>query len=86
MPNRSRSDSPKKSPILKPSRDPNVAAFDTLQEIIATAEAEGKDPLAVALGRRGGLKGGRSRADNMTEEQRIASARKAALARWGKRG
>lgn len=44
----------------------------------------GKDPAAVALGRRGGLKGGRARADSMTPEQRSAAAKKAAAARWHK--
>jgi hypothetical protein len=44
-----------------------------------------KDPAAVALGRKGGLKGGHARAASMTAAQRIASARKAAKARWGKK-
>jgi len=44
---------------------------------------EGKDPAAVSLGRRGGLKGGRARADKLTPEQRSEIARKAAAARWG---
>jgi len=43
---------------------------------------EGKDPAAVSLGRRGGLKGGKARAAALTPEQRSASARKAAKARW----
>jgi hypothetical protein len=55
----------------------------------ATGEApdpdEGKDAAAVALGRRGGLKGGKARAANMTPEQRSEAARKAAAARWAKR-
>ena len=38
----------------------------------------------VLLGRKGGLKGGRARADKLTKEQRSESARKAALARWKK--
>lgn len=42
----------------------------------------GKDPAAVALGRKGGLKGGKARAANMTPEQRSEAARKAATARW----
>jgi hypothetical protein len=46
---------------------------------------DGKDPLAVALGRRGGLKGGRARVDGMTKEELSASARKAARARWGRK-
>lgn len=45
--------------------------------------ASAKDPAAVALGRRGGLKGGRARAESMTPEQRTAAARHAARARWG---
>jgi hypothetical protein len=43
---------------------------------------EGKDPAAVALGRKGGAKGGKARAQNLTAEQRSESARKAAQARW----
>lgn len=43
---------------------------------------DGKDPAAVALGRKGGLKGGRARADRLTAEQRSEIARKAAQARW----
>jgi Rieske Fe-S protein len=42
-----------------------------------------KNPAAVALGRRGGLKGGKARAAKLTKEQRSESARKAARARWG---
>ncbi len=49
-------------------------------------EDEGKDPAAVALGRKGGLKGGKARAAKMTKKQRSAAARKAALARWGRAG
>src|SRR5690348_4018374 len=41
-----------------------------------------KDPLAVELGRRGGLKGGKARAAKLTKEERVESARKAAQARW----
>jgi hypothetical protein len=43
---------------------------------------EGKDPAAVALGRKGGLKGGKARAAAMTKKERSESARKAAKARW----
>ncbi len=48
-----------------------------------TPEEQGKDPVAVSLGRRGGLKGGLARAARMTKEQRSESARKAAKSRWG---
>lgn len=44
-----------------------------------------KNPAAVALGRKGGKKGGPARAASMTAEERAASARKAALARWKER-
>ena len=41
-----------------------------------------KDPAAVALGRRGGLKGGKARAERMTSEERSEAARRATRARW----
>ena len=41
-----------------------------------------KDPHAVALGRKGGLKGGPARAAKLTKKQLSESARRAALARW----
>jgi hypothetical protein len=43
-----------------------------------------KNPTAVELGGRGGLKGGTARAKNMTKKQRSVSAKKAARARWSK--
>ena len=59
---------------------------------LATGEAEdkpastrdGKDPAAVALGRKGGLKGGKARAAELTPEQRAKIARNAAAKRWAK--
>jgi hypothetical protein len=45
---------------------------------------DGKDPAAVALGRKGGKKGGKARAAKMTAEQRSEAARKAARTRWKK--
>lgn len=44
--------------------------------------ASGKDPAAVELGRRGGLKGGKARAAALSPEARRAAAQKAAAARW----
>ena len=41
-----------------------------------------KNPHAVALGRRGGLKGGKARAAKLSSERRSAIARIAAKARW----
>jgi hypothetical protein len=46
---------------------------------------DGKNPAAVALGRLGGLKGGKARAKKLTKKQRSDAARKAALARWEKK-
>ena len=43
---------------------------------------EGKNPNAVALGRLGGLKGGKARASKLTPEQRKEIAKKAANTRW----
>jgi hypothetical protein len=76
MPDRSR----------KRPRDVNELAKQLVDE--ATGDAEpfdpdaGKDPAAVALGRKGGLKGGKARAAKMTPEERAEAARKAAQARW----
>jgi hypothetical protein len=43
-----------------------------------------KNPHAVALGRLGGLKGGKARTAKLTAEERTALARKAVQARWAK--
>ncbi|HJT89827.1 MAG TPA: hypothetical protein VJ732_18280 [Bryobacteraceae bacterium] len=43
-----------------------------------------KNPAAVALGRKGGKKGGAARAAKLTPEQRSESARNAVRARWAK--
>jgi hypothetical protein len=45
-----------------------------------------KNPAAVALGRRGGLKSGKARMKNLTPEKRSELARHAAQARWAKKG
>jgi len=44
-----------------------------------------KDQAAVSLGRKGGLKGGRARADSLTPMQRKEIAKAAATKRWAKR-
>lgn len=44
-----------------------------------------KNAAAVALGRLGGLKGGRARAEKLSPKKRTQIAKKAALARWAKR-
>jgi hypothetical protein len=50
-----------------------------------TGPEDARDPAAVALGRKGGLKGGRARADKLTAEQRSEIARAAATTRWSAR-
>jgi len=51
---------------------------------IEAAISEGKNPAAVALGRLGGIKGGRARAKKLTAKRRKEIAQKAASARWKK--
>jgi hypothetical protein len=43
-----------------------------------------KNPAAVALGRLGGLKGGRARAEKLSPKKRKQIAKNAARVRWGK--
>lgn len=43
-----------------------------------------KNPAAVALGRLGGKKGGKARAEKLSAERRSEIAREAAKARWNK--
>jgi len=50
-----------------------------------TPEEQGKDPAAVSLGRRGGLKGGKARAKKLTSGKRAEIAKKAASMRWAAR-
>jgi hypothetical protein len=64
--------------------DPNALAHSILQDVIALTEQPVKDPAAVALGRKGGKKGGVVRASRMTPGERSEAARKAAAARWNK--
>ena len=48
-------------------------------------DPSGKDPAAVALGRKGGLKGGKARAAKLSKRQRSEIAKRAAKARWAER-
>ena len=47
-------------------------------------EPQSKNPAAVALGRLGGLKGGKARAEKLTPERRKEIAQRAAQKRWDK--
>lgn len=55
---------------------------DAAAENAPEEEPSNKNPAAVALGRLGGLKGGRARAKKLSPERRKEIARKAALKRW----
>ena len=72
---------PKRS--SKRSQDVNVLAAGIVEQ--ATGESE-KNPATVALGRLGGLKGGKARAKKLSKKRRSEIARRAAQARWGTGG
>ena len=81
---------PKRSSRAKISEDANEAAFRIVKETTQRGEEQPKsspkkrrkNPAAVALGRKGGKKGGKARADKLTAEQRSEIARLGAAARW----
>jgi hypothetical protein len=70
------------------NKDLNVRAFETM--LIATGQMEKPEPppekseKAMTVGRMGGLKGGKARAEKLTPEKRKEIAKKAAEKRWGK--
>jgi hypothetical protein len=72
----------------KRPRDPNQLAKMIVelstQDALPPEEKPEKNAAAVSLGRLGGLKGGKARADKLTPEKRQEIARKAAAKRWGK--
>lgn len=72
----------------KRPRDPNQLAKLIIDIAVGDAkaapQASDKNPMA-SLGREGGLKGGPARAEKLSGDQRVAIARKAAAARWGKK-
>ena len=68
-------------------RDPNQLAklivdMATGETTRDTEDLKGKNPAAVALGRLGGLKGGKARAASLTKKRRQEIARSAAKSRW----
>lgn len=78
------------------SSDVNQRAASIVMEATSDEEApaeldeeedadDGKNPAAVALGRLGGKKGGKARAESLSPERRRDIAKKAAAARWGKK-
>lgn len=79
----------------KPESDVNVTAFEILQAVTWESDdaslkgkptkkkdLPAKNPAAVALGRLGGLKGGKARAQKLSAKKRSDIAKKAANSRW----
>jgi hypothetical protein len=91
---------PERTSKPKRPRDINQLAHVIVQESIqeyperdepddvnadAVQEQPEKNPHAQALGRLGGKKGGRARAEKLSAERRKEIARQAAEKRWGKK-
>jgi hypothetical protein len=74
--------------MTKREPDPNVTAFNIMQRVTGEAQPKEpervKNPAAVELGRLGGLKGGKVRAEKLSKTRRKEIARIAAKARWEK--
>ena len=80
-----------KNPEKKRPRDLNSLAASIVEDATSDETKEervlnenGKNPHAVALGRLGGKKGGKARAEKLSPERRSEIARQAALARYKK--
>lgn len=77
-----------RKPKKKKPRDLNKLAAAIIAEATekepVEEEKDQKNPAAVALGRLGGLKGGKARAKKLSAKKRKEIARKAAKARWDK--
>ena len=67
-----------------PRKDINEIAFAVVQQATGEVVIPPKSAKAKS-GRKGGLKGGASRAKALTSKERSAIAKKAAAARWKKR-
>lgn len=66
-----------------PSRAHQIAIAAT-EAVKEGAKKLPKNPAAIALGRMGGLKGGKARAASLSPAKRAQIAKKAAAARWKK--
>jgi hypothetical protein len=94
MPKRSSTPTPKPKPAAKRPGTARDHDFATVaRSVVERAIGEkldgspldpppAKNPAAVALGKLGGLKGGRARAEALSPAKRKAIAQKAAAARW----
>ena len=79
---------PKRSSIHRAPQDESQLAKSIIDELTMDEDEQEekpeKNPAAVALGRLGGLKGGKARAERLTPKKRSEIAKKAAKARWSK--
>ena len=73
---------------VKRSADINKRAKEVVDLLTGESQErdqnQGKNPAAVELGRLGGLKGGKARAEKLTPERRKEIAIMGAKKRWGK--
>jgi hypothetical protein len=81
---------PKRSSKHKQPRDMNQLAKAISDEATGQPRPEPKperekNPAAVALGKLGGLKGGKARSAKLSRERRSEIAREAARKRWARR-
>jgi hypothetical protein len=87
---------PKRSSTPKRPSDPNLLARQIVEEAIGEPLTDKKvlsfpkrqsekNPAAVALGKLGGMKGGKARAEKLTPVERKQIAQRAARARWAKK-
>ncbi len=77
---------PERSRRKRNSKDVNAIVARIVEQttgLDAPRTTDGKNTYAVALGRLGGLKGGKARAEKLTPERRSEIAKRAAQARWG---
>lgn len=76
----------RKKPVSdKELKDINEVAASIVKAAIGlSVEHKQPNPAAQELGRLGGLKGGKARAEKLTSKQRIEIAKKAAAKRWHK--
>ena len=74
----------KRSRMPRDANQPAALVVKMATERPLEPEKPAKDPAAVALGRKGGLKGGKARWEGISAKKRKELARKAARARWKK--
>jgi hypothetical protein len=65
--------------------EPLIETEEPIKEVPPQEPVKEKNAAAVALGRLGGLKGGKARNEILSKERKTEIARKAANTRWGKK-